>query len=921
MLRTDIIRLINAGDAWVFVGAGASVDAGLPTWRGLSEGVVARLRGQQPSLGEDRILNRLILGRDYPKAFTRMVELTDRPTVISGIRSVLRETRPGALTKFLAQWPVRGYVTTNYEHLIEGALQEAGQWSGWIEVGNTSEEVPKAGGNARRIVWHIHGSLERDDRRFYPIVTDTDYAEFYLSTSGLVQQLKSFLAQQRLIFVGFGFQDPDLLRLLEVVKGFSSPANPVYAFLGDENHTLTQRKRRDLFEQYNVDVVPYTIPPTGSHEHLTNLIRVYSSFILKRSQKYGMPERPCPSYAPETTALLLHNSLVMQHRIVLPDAVIRSLLRAQVLSLLRYADRSLTRIDIMPALAERVRLLRKVAPLEDSNGVDQLISEVLDELAAAELIAGEDEIGLTENGSELLRDQAAYSERMYEQFISSLRERVKKRTDDTNSVGRVSKAAESFLKDCIDQRALGIALVGVFGEEKRDFHIVALLQSLPEYMGQLTRDEALLLTEIIQGLLARPSDEERRYFGFALQARFSLNLLGQDPKLVSTRMEQLAKTLFLIDSNTLISLLARSCIGYDFATFLLHRLQALKAPIATTKLLITEVAEHARWAIDRLGGRSAVSSAMLLVTTGRAGHKTNLFLGGFYAELASEATTTSLFDYLDSAMASPAGHTATDEVCDDRLSALGVPSRNLGEWIGFTPLLWPERDDLQKKITDLRKSNHTYTHERQTQAEAEALIIIEKLRAGIFKGDTEVTNAYFLSNTRVVDRVAHSGVPITMRPAALLQWLSTITTASADELATLTNGILWELSERGLNVVDTTTLQQTFSPLLSASREHLPEELAKLNMLTGVEYGESATKAFAALNDLELPIALHSAFAQQTRLLEEKAKKAVSERQAVEKSRLNEHERLEYLRLKAEKQAKRLKSRRRADSSRKRKKR
>ena len=41
-------------------------------------------------------------------------------------------------------------------------------------------------------------------------------------------------------------------------------------------------------------------------------------------------------------------------------------------------------------------------------------------------------------------------------------------------------------------------------------------------------------------------------------------------------------------------------------------------------------------------------------------------------------------------------------------------------------------------------------------------------------------------------------------------------------------GIHAALTQRGLNVVDTTTLQQTFSPLLSASREHLPEELAKL---------------------------------------------------------------------------------------------
>jgi hypothetical protein len=546
-----------------------------------------------------------------------------------------------------------------------------------------------------------------------------------------------------------------------------------------------------------------------------------------------------------------------------------------------------------------------------------LIGAVLEELTAEGLVGGVGEVGLTEKGSGILRDQAALSERMYEQFISSLRSRVEAKTDALDSIDRVSKAAESFLKDCIDQRALGVAMVGAFGEAKQEFHMVALLQSLPEFMGQLSKDEAPLLIEVVQDLLARPSEEERRYFGFALQARFSLNLLGQDPKLVSSRLEQLAKTLFLIDSSTLIGLLARKCIGHDSAVFLINRLQALKSPIVATKLLVIEAAEHARWAIDRLGGRPVTSPEMLLAAMGRAGYKTNLFIDGFYAGIASGAATASFFDYLDSVMQSPAGHTATDDVCEERLFSLGIPARYLDQWVGFTPDLWNERDALQKNITDLRINNQTYTHERQTQAEAEALIIVQKVRSGVFRYDPEVTNAYFVSNTRVVDKVAQRSVPVTMRPAAVVQWLSTITTPSADELAALTNGILAELSERGLNVVDTTMLQQTFSPLLSASREHLAEEIAKLNALTAVEYGESANKAFAALGDFELPIALHSAFAQQTRLLEEQAKRAVAERVAVQKSRLTEDQQLEYERLKAEKKAKRLKSQRRARSGRK----
>ena len=153
----------------------------------------------------------------------------------------------------------------------------------------------------------------------------------------------------------------------------------------------------------------------------------------------------------------------------------------------------------------------------------------------------------------------------------------------------------------------------------------------------------------------------------------------------------------------------------------------------------------------------------------------------------------------------------------------------------------------------------------------------------------------------------------------MLQWLSTITPTTPEELASLTSSILSELCERGFNVVDTTVLQHTFDPLLSASREHLHEEIAKLNNLTAVEYGESAQKAFAALDDFELPIALNSAFTQQTRLLEDQGKKASQAKVAAHKSQLTDGERMEYDRLKGEKKAKRMRARGKARGHRKKK--
>ena len=61
-----------------------------------------------------------------------------------------------------------------------------------------------------------------------------------------------------------------------------------------------------------------------------------------------------------------------------------------------------------------------------------------------------------------------------------------------------------------------------------------------------------------------------------------------------------------------------------------------------------------------------------------------------------------------------------------------------------------ERDLLQKKIKELRKSKNTYRHERQVTAEAEALIIIRNLRNKTFTFDDKaMENAYFMAIRRL----------------------------------------------------------------------------------------------------------------------------------------------------------------------------
>lgn len=85
-----------------------------------------------------------------------------------------------------------------------------------------------------------------------------------------------------------------------------------------------------------------------------------------------------------------------------------------------------------------------------------------------------------------------------------------------------------------------------------------------------------------------------------------------------------------------------------------------------------------------------------------------------------------------------------------------------------------------------------------------------------------------------------------------------------EELGFLVNGLLWELSERQLAIVDKERLR-VFAPLIAASREKFEEELASHNALITERYGESANKAFNEVSSLEMPIVLKSYFFAESR--------------------------------------------------------
>lgn len=545
MFRREVTELLNTGEAWVFVGAGASCDAGAPNWGQLVK-IVADI--SSVDIKTDPRFSAAVRARDYPRAFSRLEAMVGRSQLEDLVRSELSKyNKPGEILNILANWPAAGYVTTNYDSLIERSLSQIGESAGWVAAGNSDSEIKKVSANARKLVWHIHGGIGKDTANFKLLLTEADYDAMYLESSRTVNQLRALLTQKQIILVGFGFGDRELLRILKIVRLYSSPARPIYAFVGSEEPLSEHQLKSELFEQYNVDAIPYLVL-NHDHSQLTNLLRFYSSFVLHRTQRFGGPSQHCPRYDSATTALLVYNTLALGHRAQLTSDVIGSLLRSRILSLVKfYGPQSAEQLK--QDLLERVRLVGKQPSIQEEAAFERLITEATGRLVGEGLVSLNGIFGLTERGGDFLDSQVAASQLMHEQFQSCLLVRAEERLGmGTPSAANVAHAAEAFLLDTIGKRALGLAMVNFQPHNVQQFHIVALLQNLPTFLEPLSQDEALALVGLVQDFLSRPKDDESRYLGVALQAQFSLNLLGYDPELVGERVKELGKTLFLLDS-------------------------------------------------------------------------------------------------------------------------------------------------------------------------------------------------------------------------------------------------------------------------------------------------------------------------------------------------------------------------------------
>jgi SIR2-like protein len=224
----DLIeRFAGAEKLTVLVGAGASMEAELPSWRELVTQLLKTVAREQAELDtEERRetwIERIVARDDLLGAAAVVEVMASQPLERLVPRHLYGEAgaagyRPGPIARQVAE--LRGcfgddleILTTNYDDLLELALVDSGVAASKIRS-YTTNRSPGARAAGAVGVTHLHGLAGREGAPKKIVLTEEHYHRMQRGTSWQEELVTERLTASRCLFVGTSLADPNLIRYL-----------------------------------------------------------------------------------------------------------------------------------------------------------------------------------------------------------------------------------------------------------------------------------------------------------------------------------------------------------------------------------------------------------------------------------------------------------------------------------------------------------------------------------------------------------------------------------------------------------------------------------------------------------------------------------------------------------------------------------
>lgn len=189
---------MNTNQLVLFVGAGASIDSGMPSWN-------EAIANINEKLGIDKAGDNLLVPQYYynthgKKKYNELMQ------------SIFKFNQPLPTTDIhdeIVKFNVNTIITTNYDHLIEDAFEKSGQS---IQVISKDKDLAYA--NDGKILIKMHGDFENDNF----VLKEDDYLNYSNNFKLIENYIKSLIGTKVILFIGYSLSDPDVKQIINWVK-------------------------------------------------------------------------------------------------------------------------------------------------------------------------------------------------------------------------------------------------------------------------------------------------------------------------------------------------------------------------------------------------------------------------------------------------------------------------------------------------------------------------------------------------------------------------------------------------------------------------------------------------------------------------------------------------------------------------------
>ena len=200
----------------VFIGAGLSIDAKLPSWNELVEPLAKELDIPMVGIPLERVLE-YICGESKSKY----------SMLIYSLKRSIQKAKPAEVHYLISKLGVGRIWTTNYDDLIEKAFQE-GNYD--LEVVTNDQQLNNVDLSKPQLI-KMHGSLSKISDNYDDIVLlESQYENYEESRKDIYNLLKNDISNKSFLFFGVSFNDINMRRIWASIWNYKKAGHPSFLF-------------------------------------------------------------------------------------------------------------------------------------------------------------------------------------------------------------------------------------------------------------------------------------------------------------------------------------------------------------------------------------------------------------------------------------------------------------------------------------------------------------------------------------------------------------------------------------------------------------------------------------------------------------------------------------------------------------------